>query len=237
MLLVALQLADIVLEAHVNLDLNFIFFLGLKSLLLLPLRDRTNVPLRKRASSVQRDEKSGQWERSLLCAHLLTRRRRQHVCSIPIFFCIMSLCRDLGKDKVIFVTKEDHESESNYVLPPDDEPRGLILPNGDINWNCPCIGSTASGPCGYEFREAFSCFHYSRSDTKGSECAPKFAALNQCMSEFPTIYSRSREEQELEQESYDRDKLDAELRSLEERELLASSEKQQSSPTDEKVTK
>ena len=133
----------------------------------------------------------------------------------------MSLCRDFGKDKVIFVTKEDHESESKYLLPPDDEPHGLILPNGDINWNCPCIGSTASGPCGFEFRDAFSCFHYSKSDTKGAECAAKFATLNNCMAEFPALYSRSNEEADMEQESYDREKLDAELRSLEEQERLA----------------
>lgn len=133
----------------------------------------------------------------------------------------MSVCRDFGKDKVIFVTREDHESESQYMPPPDDEPRGLILPNGDINWNCPCIGGTASGPCGFEFREAFSCFHYSKSETKGSECADKFTSLNACMSEFPTLYSR-REQQEkeldIERDSYDREKLDAELRTLEEKE-------------------
>jgi intermembrane space import and assembly protein 40 len=119
----------------------------------------------------------------------------------------------------MFVTKEDHESDSRYDPPADDEPRGLILPNGDINWHCPCIGGTASGPCGYEFREAFSCFHYSKSETKGSECAEKFSALNNCMSEFPALYSRREEDEELKQQTYDRDKLDAELLELEQREL------------------
>ena len=130
----------------------------------------------------------------------------------------MSVCKDFGKDKVIFVTKEDHESESAYDLPPDDEARGLILPNGDINWNCPCIGGTASGPCGFQFREAFSCFHYSKSETKGAECADKFAELNSCMAEFPTLYSRREPEQEVEEASYDRERLDVELRSLEQQE-------------------
>ncbi|RWS20670.1 hypothetical protein B4U80_03656, partial [Leptotrombidium deliense] len=59
----------------------------------------------------------------------------------------MSLCKEVGKDKIIFLTKEDHEKPSTVVIPEDDEPRGLILPNGEINWNCPCLGGMASGPC------------------------------------------------------------------------------------------
>lgn len=72
----------------------------------------------------------------------------------------MSLCKDFGKDKVIFVTKEDHAIPSTVELPVTESAPGLILPNGDINWNCPCLGGMATGPCGVEFREAFSCFHY-----------------------------------------------------------------------------
>lgn len=72
----------------------------------------------------------------------------------------MSLCKSYGKDKVIFATAEDHATPSKVELP-ESEPRpGLILENGDINWNCPCLGGMAIGPCGNEFREAFSCFHY-----------------------------------------------------------------------------
>ncbi|XP_054921706.1 mitochondrial intermembrane space import and assembly protein 40-B isoform X1 [Dermacentor andersoni] len=95
-----------------------------------------------------------------------------------------------GKDRVIFITKEDHEKPSTIQLPddPDDEKRGLILPNGDINWNCPCLGGMATGPCGPQFREAFSCFHYSTSETKGSECFNHFKAMQECMSQYPTLY-------------------------------------------------
>ena len=32
----------------------------------------------------------------------------------------------------------------------------------------------AKGPCGSEFRNAFSCFHYSEEDMKGSNCIPQF---------------------------------------------------------------
>jgi mitochondrial intermembrane space import and assembly protein 40 len=66
----------------------------------------------------------------------------------------------LGKDKIIFLTPEDLSKPSSIVLPEDEEPPGLLLPSGEINWNCPCLGGMATGPCGVEFREAFSCFHY-----------------------------------------------------------------------------
>ena len=138
----------------------------------------------------------------------------------------MSNCRDFGKDKVVFVTREDHESDSKYILPPDDEPRGLILPNGDINWSCPCIGGTASGPCAFEFREAFSCFHNSKSETKGSECVEKFTALNNCMSEFPTLYKRD-PEPELDLDSFDKDRLDPDLKALEEKRISQESKSKQ----------
>lgn len=72
----------------------------------------------------------------------------------------MSHCKSFGKDKVIFATKEDHEMPSTVELPETERAPGLILPSGEINWNCPCLGGMATGPCGVEFREAFSCFHY-----------------------------------------------------------------------------
>ncbi|CAH1364860.1 unnamed protein product, partial [Tenebrio molitor] len=71
-----------------------------------------------------------------------------------------------GKDIVIFATPEDHKIPSTVTLPEPDPQPGLILPNGDINWNCPCLGGMATGPCGVEFRNAFSCFHYSESEPK-----------------------------------------------------------------------
>jgi len=103
----------------------------------------------------------------------------------------MSYCQQIGKDRVIFATKEDHSSPSSVVL--GDEPRdasmsGLIMANGDINWNCPCLGGMASGPCGYQFREAFTCFHYSESESKGSDCIEKFAAMQDCMLQYPNLY-------------------------------------------------
>ena len=45
---------------------------------------------------------------------------------------------------------------------------------GEINWDCPCLGGMAHGPCGEEFKAAFSCFVYSNEEPKGMECIDKF---------------------------------------------------------------
>jgi len=105
----------------------------------------------------------------------------------------MTSVREEGKDRIIFVTKEDHASPSNAELIEEDpndpyEERGLILPNGEINWNCPCLGGMASGPCGTEFKDAFSCFHYSKEEVKGSECLEQFRAMQECMQRYPELY-------------------------------------------------
>lgn len=112
----------------------------------------------------------------------------------------MSYCRQEGKDRIIFVTKEDHESPSNAELVADDpndpyEEQGLILPNGDINWNCPCLGGMASGPCGSQFKEAFSCFHYSKEEVKGSDCINHFHNMQECMHKYPELYPQDEEKE------------------------------------------
>ena len=48
---------------------------------------------------------------------------------------------------------------------------------GEINWDCPCLGGMAHGPCGEEFRAAFSCFVYSNEEPKGIECIEKFKCV------------------------------------------------------------
>ncbi|KAA8593445.1 mitochondrial intermembrane space import and assembly protein 40 [Etheostoma spectabile] len=112
----------------------------------------------------------------------------------------MSYCKQEGKDRIIFVTKEDHEAPSNAELIADDpndpyEEQGLILPNGDINWNCPCLGGMASGPCGSQFKEAFSCFHYSKEEVKGSECIDNFRNMQECMQRYPELYPQEEDKE------------------------------------------
>ncbi|XP_036390060.1 mitochondrial intermembrane space import and assembly protein 40-like [Megalops cyprinoides] len=112
----------------------------------------------------------------------------------------MSYSRQEGKDRIIFVTKEDHEAPSNAELvaeDPDDpyEEHGLILPSGDINWNCPCLGGMASGPCGQEFKSAFSCFHFSKEEVKGSDCMEQFRGMQECMQRYPELYPQEDEKE------------------------------------------
>lgn len=97
----------------------------------------------------------------------------------------MALTKSYGKDTVIFVTKEEHSEKSSIVLPESESPPGLLLPSGDINWNCPCLGGMATGPCGVEFREAFSCFHNSEADPKGSDCYDAFKTMQVSHSSSP----------------------------------------------------
>jgi len=106
----------------------------------------------------------------------------------------MSYCRKDGKDVIIFATVEDHSTPSKITLPESEPSTGLILPNGEINWNCPCLGGMATGPCGLEFREAFSCFHTSATDPKGTECYDAFREMHLCMAEYPDLYDKDDED-------------------------------------------
>jgi intermembrane space import and assembly protein 40 len=45
---------------------------------------------------------------------------------------------------------------------------------GEINWDCPCLNGMAHGPCGENFRAAFSCFVFSKEEPKGVDCIEKF---------------------------------------------------------------
>jgi intermembrane space import and assembly protein 40 len=119
-----------------------------------------------------------------------------------------------SKDKVIFCTKADHETPSKYEPPaplPGEERRGVLLPNGEINWTCPCLGGLPYGPCGFEFREFFSCLpQFSKETTgkdseqeqkddakKAEECFPKFTAMKECFSQFPKLYPPDEDDDEL----------------------------------------
>lgn len=59
---------------------------------------------------------------------------------------------------------------------------------GKINWDCPCLGGMAYGPCGMQFREAFSCFVFSEDEPKGIDCVEKFKAMQDCFRENPDVY-------------------------------------------------
>lgn len=53
----------------------------------------------------------------------------------------------------------------------------------------------ASGPCGSQFKEAFSCFHYSKEEVKGSECIDHFRGMQECMQKYPELYPQEEEKE------------------------------------------
>ncbi|GAA5939496.1 hypothetical protein JCM3775_004839 [Rhodotorula graminis] len=71
---------------------------------------------------------------------------------------------------------------------------------GEINWDCPCLGGMADGPCGDEFKAAFSCFVYSEAEPKGIDCVDKFRGMQECFRRHPDIYGDEAEDLEASEE-------------------------------------
>jgi len=93
--------------------------------------------------------------------------------------------------------------ESLGGLEDEADQQGAFNPEtGEINWDCPCLGGMAHGPCGEEFRAAFSCFVYSKEEPKGMECIDKFKGMQDCFRQHPEMYGSELEddEEELEEE-------------------------------------
>ncbi|KAH8723603.1 hypothetical protein GQ44DRAFT_619835 [Phaeosphaeriaceae sp. PMI808] len=59
---------------------------------------------------------------------------------------------------------------------------------GEINWDCPCLGGMADGPCGEEFKAAFSCFVHSTEEPKGMDCIDNFKIMQNCFRKYPEVY-------------------------------------------------
>ncbi|KAK0736162.1 hypothetical protein B0T21DRAFT_366421 [Apiosordaria backusii] len=81
------------------------------------------------------------------------------------------------------------EPGSPEALEQEASQQGAFNPEtGEINWDCPCLGGMAHGPCGEEFKAAFSCFVYSKEEPKGIECIDKFQGMQTCFKQYPEIY-------------------------------------------------
>lgn len=76
-------------------------------------------------------------------------------------------------------TSEGEEGQQSAAFNPE---------TGEINWDCPCLGGMAHGPCGEEFKEAFACFVYSETEPKGIDCITKFEAMRTCFKQHPEHY-------------------------------------------------
>ncbi|KAL7271325.1 Oxidoreductase [Rhizina undulata] len=89
------------------------------------------------------------------------------------------------------------------ALAEEADAQGAFNPEtGEINWDCPCLGGMAHGPCGEEFKSAFSCFIYSTEEPKGVDCIEKFKRMQTCFQQYPEIYGGElTDEEESETES------------------------------------
>ncbi|KAF8897033.1 hypothetical protein CPB84DRAFT_1825573 [Gymnopilus junonius] len=88
------------------------------------------------------------------------------------------------------IDESPKEGESESSTEGEGASGGAFNPvTGEINWDCPCLGGMAYGPCGEEFREAFSCFVYSDAEPKGINCVEKFQNMQNCFRAHPEVYA------------------------------------------------
>ncbi|KAK4246180.1 hypothetical protein C7999DRAFT_42330 [Corynascus novoguineensis] len=89
----------------------------------------------------------------------------------------------------IAATADAPEPGSPEALEQEAQQQGAFDPEtGEINWDCPCLGGMADGPCGEEFKAAFSCFVYSKEEPKGMDCIDKFQHMQDCFRKYPEVY-------------------------------------------------
>lgn len=87
-------------------------------------------------------------------------------------------------------SKETTSAEKKEGGAEDEAPQGAFNPEtGEINWDCPCLGGMAYGPCGEEFKAAFSCFVYTTEEPRGIECVEKFQNMKNCFRKYPEVYA------------------------------------------------
>ncbi|USP75617.1 Mitochondrial intermembrane space import and assembly protein 40 [Curvularia clavata] len=96
---------------------------------------------------------------------------------------------ELQKQKEAENAQHDGEQGGIEGLEEEADQQGAFNPEtGEINWDCPCLGGMAHGPCGDQFKAAFSCFVYSKEEPKGMDCIDKFKDMQNCFREYPEIY-------------------------------------------------
>ncbi|MCJ1228019.1 Oxidoreductase [Toensbergia leucococca] len=93
-------------------------------------------------------------------------------------------------------TPSEHEEEASQQGAFNEE-------TGEINWDCPCLGGMAHGPCGEQFRAAFSCFVYSKDEPKGMDCIDNFKNMQDCFRLHPDIYGAELDSDDLEEPDID----------------------------------
>lgn len=80
------------------------------------------------------------------------------------------------------------EAVTDTAAAPSSQAAAFNPETGEINWDCPCLGGMADGPCGEEFKAAFSCFVFSEAEPKGIDCVDRFRNMQTCFRKHPDIY-------------------------------------------------
>ncbi|KAF7730392.1 Oxidoreductase [Apophysomyces ossiformis] len=128
-----------------------------------------------------------------------------------------------GKDVVLFVDSEYVENQETVEKKEDkvedkvedkaedkaedkDQSAAYDPETGEINWDCPCLGGMAQGPCGEQFKAAFSCFVYSEAEPKGVDCVEKFKEMQDCFRQHPDVYGDEIDDDEEEEEETPKEK-------------------------------
>ncbi|MBW0545159.1 hypothetical protein O181_084874 [Austropuccinia psidii MF-1] len=93
--------------------------------------------------------------------------------------------------------QENNEKPEAEPVSNESSEQGAFNPEtGEINWDCPCLGGMAHGPCGEQFKAAFSCFVFSEQEPKGVECIDKFKEMQDCFREHPEHYGAELDDSE-----------------------------------------
>ncbi|KAI8900245.1 hypothetical protein BC833DRAFT_549587 [Globomyces pollinis-pini] len=90
---------------------------------------------------------------------------------------------DDEKDIILYDSPESKQTSTEAAQAEAYDPE-----TGEINWDCPCLGPMVQPPCGEKFKEAFSCFVYSKEEPKGADCVEQFREMQKCFQANPDIY-------------------------------------------------
>lgn len=109
-----------------------------------------------------------------------------------------------GESKKETQPKKEQEEEVEEATPIDledlsedaSQQSAFDPETNTINWDCPCLGGMAQGPCGEEFKEAFSCFVFSEEEVKGVDCIDKFKLMQDCFRKYPEHYKEELEDED-----------------------------------------
>lgn len=110
-----------------------------------------------------------------------------------------SIAADVHRSDVMQQVQENEMGEKAE----EAQSEGAYNPEtGEINWDCPCLGGMAHGPCGEEFKAAFSCFVYSEADPKGIDCVDKFQNMQNCFRRYPEYYAEQLKDEDESEAEY-----------------------------------